>query len=301
MLKNSYLAALHTFSQVANHPSFSSAAKSMHLTTGAISQQLLQLEAQLGFSLFERHSRGIRLTEAGQSLLSVVQRSLQDIDTTIQHLNQRGNRKEIRLKLTPSFAFKWLVPRLEDFYRQHPDIQIQTFAEGALVDSERRDFDLAIDYGPFPYSRANAELLLEEFLLPVMSPSYLHAHPDLMTSPGDLFAWREVVLLHDAMPWAKAARDYEWLYWASEMGVDLATHQGHFFNRTDMAMSAAEAGVGIAMARLALLSNELEQGKLVTPFEPIAANAGYYLIAHNQSDTTAIFIEWLKGQVYRAD
>ncbi len=85
------------------------------------------------------------------------------------------------------------------------------------------------------------------------------------------------------------------------MGIELATHQGHFFNRTDMAMSAAEAGVGIAMARLALLSNELEQGKLVTPFEPIAANAGYYFIVHNQTETTAIFIEWLKGQVYRAD
>ncbi len=301
MLKNTYLAGLHTFVQVAHHTSFSSAAKSLHITTGAISQQLLQLEAQLGFSLFERHSRGVRLTEAGQTLLVVVQRSLQDIDSTIEHLNQRANRREIRLKLTPSFAFKWLVPRLEDFYRHHPDIQIQTFAEGALVDSDRRDFDLAIDYGPFPYSKANAELLLEEYLLPVMSPAYLAAHPDLITHERRPSAWREVVLLHDAMPWAKAARDYEWLYWASEMGIELATHQGHFFNRTDMAMSAAEAGVGIAMARLALLSNELEQGKLVTPFEPIAANAGYYFIVHNQTETTAIFIEWLKGQVYRAD
>lgn len=293
MLKNHSVSALHTFMQVAQYPSFSSAAKDLHLTTGAISQQLLQLEDQLGFSLFERHSRGVRLTEAGQTLLTVVQHSFQEIDSAVQSLSQRDNRKEIRLKLTPSLAFKWLVPRLDDFYRHNPDIQIQMFAEGALVDSDRRDFDLAIDYGPIPYPKANAELLMAESLLPVMSPAYLTAHPQLRQLSG----WKEVVLLHDAMPWAKAPRDFEWLYWASEMGLDLATQRGHFFNRTDMAMSAAEAGVGIAMARMALLTTELESGKLVTPFAPIEANAGYFLITHTANETTRVFRDWLEQQI----
>ncbi|MBL4249579.1 LysR family transcriptional regulator [Vibrio fluvialis] len=293
MLKSHNVSALHTFMLVAQHPSFSSAAKALHLTTGAISQQLLQLEGQLGFSLFERHSRGVRLTEAGQTLHTVLQRSFQEIDSAIQSLSQRDNRKEIRLKLTPSLAFKWLVPRLDDFYRHNPDIQIQMFAEGALVDSDRRDFDLAIDYGPLPYPKPNAEMLMEESLLPVMSPSYLAAHPQLSHAAG----WQDVVLLHDAMPWAKAPRDFEWLYWASEMGLELATQRGHFFNRTDMAMSAAEAGVGIAMARMALITNELDSGKLVTPFTPIAANAGYFLITHTANDTTRIFRDWLKAQI----
>lgn len=297
MLKGSQVSALHTFMLVAQYPSFSAAAKELHITTGAISQQLLQLESKIGFSLFERHSRGVKLTEAGETLRAVVQRSFHDIEESLHNLEQRENRKEIRLKLTPSLAFKWLLPKLEDFYHQNPDIQVQLFAEGALVDSERKDFDLAIDYGPFPYNRKNSELLMAESLLPVMSPSYLKAHPWLEDISNNQNYWDEVNLLHDAMPWAKAPRDYEWLYWASEMGVEISTLKGHFFNRTDMAMSAAEAGVGIAMARSMLLQNELETGKLISPFKPIPANAGYFLITHNPNETTATFTQWLKGQV----
>lgn len=297
MLKSSQVSALHTFMLVAQYPSFSAAAKELHITTGAISQQLLQLESKIGFSLFERHSRGVKLTEAGETLRAVVQRSFHDIEESLHNLEQRENRKEIRLKLTPSLAFKWLLPKLEDFYHQNPDIQVQLFAEGALVDSERKDFDLAIDYGPFPYNRKNSELLMAESLLPVMSPSYLKAHPWLEDISNNQNYWDEVNLLHDAMPWAKAPRDYEWLYWASEMGVEISTLKGHFFNRTDMAMSAAEAGVGIAMARSMLLQNELETGKLISPFNPIPANAGYFLITHNPNETTATFTQWLKGQV----
>lgn len=297
MLKSHQVASLHTFMQVAQYPSFSLAAAALHLTTGAISQQMLQLEAQLGFSLFERHSRGVRLTEAGRLLLNTVQRSYQDIEQTIRGLTPSAERKEIRLKLTPSFAFKWLVPRLEDFYRRHPEIQIQSFAEGALVDSDRRDYDLAIDYGMLPYPRRDAQLLMEEFLLPVMSATYLAAHPWLQQDWTNSADWQQVVLLHDAMPWANAARDQEWHYWAKQMEIVLPERRDHYFNRTDMAMSAAEAGVGIAMARMALLSNEIDSGRLVTPFAPIPAKAGYFLITHQASEATQVFTDWLYQQI----
>lgn len=295
MLKNNTMAQLHTFMLVANYPSFSRAAKELHLTTGAISQQLLQLETQLGFSLFVRHARGVQLSEAGASLLAVVQRSFQEINQCVGHLRHTLSRQEVRLKLTPSLAFKWLVPRLDDFYRQYPEIQIQLFAEGALVDSDRHDFDLAIDYGALPYTKPNAELLMEESLIPVMSPSYWQAHKALLQKDDDV--WQQLVLLHDAMPWAKASKDHEWQYWAHQMGISITALQGHFFNRTDMAMSAAEAGVGIAMARCALLSNELATGRLIAPFEPIPAQAGYFLITHTQNDATHIVSSWLKQQV----
>lgn len=295
MLKSPQVASLHTFMLVAQYPSFSLAAADLHLTTGAISQQMLQLEALLGFSLFERHSRGVRLTEAGRILLTTVQRNYQDIEQTIRSLVPSTERKEIRLKLTPSFAFKWLVPRLEDFYRRHPEIQ--TFAEGALVDSDRRDYDLAIDYGVLPYPRREAQLLMEEWLLPVMNANYLAAHSWLQQDWANAENWQQVVLLHDAMPWANAARDQEWHYWAHQMGITLPERRDHYFNRTDMAMSAAEAGVGIAMARIALLSNELDSGRLVTPFAPIRANAGYFLITHQATEATQIFCQWLQAQI----
>ncbi|MDF5415255.1 LysR substrate-binding domain-containing protein, partial [Vibrio parahaemolyticus] len=215
--------------------------------------QIIHLEALLGFTLFERHSRGIRLTVKGTQLHQATQFHFSELSKLLDELKVEKQTNEIRLKLTPSFAFKWLVPKLESFHHDNPDIQVQIFAEGALVNSEIKDYDVAIDYGLHPYRNANAELILDEHLLPVMSPKYLEDHGWLKTLFGEQKAsmpvkqWQEATLLHDAMPWEKATRDYEWLYWASAMGLDFKTDIGHFFNRTDMAMSAAEAGVGIAM------------------------------------------------------
>ncbi|ABU70078.1 LysR substrate-binding domain-containing protein [Vibrio campbellii] len=292
-MKSSVVSGLWLFSQVAEHSSFTSAAKALHLTIGAISQQIIQLEEQLGFTLFERHSRGIRLTPKGLQLSQSSQFHFTEIGKTLEELQIEKPHNEIRLKLTPSFAFKWLVPRLESFHLENPDLQVQIFAEGALVNSELKDYDVAIDYGSHPYRDKSAERILDEQLLPVMSPKYLEDHGWLKTLKASPEKWRDATLLHDAMPWDKAPRDYEWLYWASSMGFDFKTDVGHFFNRTDMAMSAAEAGVGIAMARMALVEDELASGRLVSPFEPVDASAGYYLIINNQSEQTARFRYWI--------
>ncbi|PFG46230.1 DNA-binding transcriptional LysR family regulator [Vibrio sp. ES.051] len=302
-MRGNRISGLWLFTQVAEHQTFTGAARFLHLTTGAVSQQIIQLEASLGFTLFERHSRGIRLTAKGGQLHQATQFHFSELSKLLDELKAEKHTNEIRLKLTPSFAFKWLVPKLESFHHDNPDIQVQIFAEGALVNSERKDYDVAIDYGLHPYRDSNAELILDEQLLPVMSPKYLEDHrwlkaplngqKGLMSSEQ----WQKATLLHDAMPWEKATRDYEWLYWASNMGVDLKTDVGHFFNRTDMAMSAAEAGVGIAMARLALLDDELTTQRLVSPFEPIPANAGYYLIMNTRTHATETFRTWLLQQL----
>ncbi|ELA6781799.1 LysR family transcriptional regulator [Vibrio alginolyticus] len=302
-MKSNLISGLCLFSQVAEYNSFTGAARHLHLTTGAISQQIIHLEALLGFNLFERHSRGIRLTVKGTQLHQATQFHFSELSKLLDELKVEKQTNEIRLKLTPSFAFKWLVPKLESFHHDNPDIQVQIFAEGALVNSEIKDYDVAIDYGLHPYRNANAELILDEHLLPVMSPKYLEDHGWLKTLFGEqknsmpVKQWQEATLLHDAMPWEKATRDYEWLYWASAMGLDFKTDIGHFFNRTDMAMSAAEAGVGIAMARMALIEDELTTERLVSPFKPIPANAGYYLIMNTRTNATETFRHWLLGQL----
>lgn len=292
-MKSTLLHGVNLISIVARHQSLTSAAKELNLTLGAVSQQLQQIEQRLGFSVFERHARGIRLTEQGNKLVEVTSHHLSAIEESVFQLTQVSERKQIRLKLTPSFAFKWLVPRLENFHKQYPDIQIHTFAEGALVDSDNRNFDIAIDYGPMPYKHSEAELLMEESLMPVMSQDYCSAHSNLHLSSAE---WQKVTLLHDVMPWQGAVKDYEWLYWASEHQLGFETNRGHFFNRTDMAMSAAEAGVGIALARVALLADEIDQGKLVAPFPAIEANAGYFIITHIDDPYTRLFKKWLKEQ-----
>ncbi|HHX8439702.1 TPA: LysR substrate-binding domain-containing protein [Vibrio diabolicus] len=302
-MRSNLISGLCLFSQVAEHSSFTGAAKFLHLTTGAVSQQIIHLEALLGFTLFERHSRGIRLTAKGTQLHQATQFHFSELSKLLDELKVENHTNEIRLKLTPSFAFKWLVPKLESFHHENPDIQVQIFAEGALVNSEIKDYDVAIDYGLHPYRNANAELILDEQLLPVMSPKYLEDHGWLKApfyeqeSLMSVKQWQEATLLHDAMPWEKATRDYEWLYWASAMGLDFKTDVGHFFNRTDMAMSAAEAGVGIAMARMALIEDELTTERLVSPFQPVPANAGYYLIMNTRSQSTNKFRTWLLQQV----
>lgn len=291
VIKSSTLSGLATFEVAARLGSFTQAAQHLHITTGAISQQIRQLEQHLHFPLFYRHSRGIRLTEKGQQLYSVVSQSLSDIDHTITLLQQPAAEGEIRLKLTPSFAFKWLVPRLQNFYQQYPDIKIQTFADGALVDHQDTGFDLVIDYCRQPHgnSSGNGTLLLSEYLQPVMSPGYRDKF-----DWNDKGCWEQAALLHDAMPWRDASQDYEWHDWFKRMKITANSQQGHYFNRTDMAMAAAEAGLGVAMARCALIKDDFASGRLVSPFEPIPANAGYYLIQHQHNQAIECFTKWLE-------
>lgn len=295
-MNSSVLNGIHLVSILARHPSLSSAASRLNITTGAISQQLQLVEERLGFIVFERHARGIRLTNLGHKLVESISPHLTAIEETIEQLSKEANNKPVRLKLTPSLAYKWLVPRLDDFQTTHPDIQVQIFAEGALVDSGCRDFDIAIDYGPMPYKTANTELLMEEFLLPVLSPDYFQKIRTIGVSEPDLI-WQRATLLHDAMPWHGAKKEQEWQFWVNQHHIDLDVRRGHFFNRTDMAMAAAEAGIGVALARKALLKNELSEKRLIAPFPEIRANAGYFIITHCDAPNTQLFKSWLKQQI----
>ncbi|CAM3645957.1 LysR substrate-binding domain-containing protein [Vibrio aquimaris] len=295
-MKSSLLSGVHLVSILAPHQSLSSAASNLNITTGAVSQQLQLAEERLGFEVFERHARGIRLTDLGRKLLDSVNPHLTAIEEAIEKLSKEASRKPIRLKLTPSLAYKWLVPRLDDFQKSHPNIQVQVFAEGALVNSSSRDFDIAIDYGPIPYKLGDAELLMQECLIPVMSPDYFNKVCKTQNT-GPQLVWESVTLLHDAMPWQGAQKDQEWRYWAQKHQLELDVSQGHFFNRTDMAMAAAEAGVGVALARKALLNDEIKQKRLVAPLPAIGANAGYFIITHCEASETQLFKSWLKQQV----
>lgn len=204
-MRSNVISGLWLFNQVAEHASFTGAAKHLHLTTGAVSQQIIHLEESLGFTLFERHSRGILLTEKGIQLQQATQLHFSELGKLLDDLRVEKHINEVRLKLTPSFAFKWLVPKLESFQLENPEIQVQIFAEGALVNSDLKDYDVAIDYGLHPYRDHDAELILDEKLLPVMSPKYLEDHRWLKTPFGDQTSsmsanqWQAATLLHDAM------------------------------------------------------------------------------------------------------
>lgn len=297
-LKGNIFSGLVTFEVAARLGSFTKTAAHLNITTGAISQQINLLENQLSLKLFERHSRGIGLTDNGRQLYQVVKHNFADIENVIDDLRQgQSPDGEIKLKLTPSFAYKWLIPRLHKFYNLYPNISIQTYAEGALVDHQDSNFDLTIDYGHSPYPNSNAELLLSEQLIPVMSPSYFKRFDwQDSTLKNQQATWQSATLLHDAMPWRHAKKDAEWGYWFAQMNIQEESNQGHFFNRTDMAMAAAEAGLGVALARYALIADDFKQGRLVSPFEPVKAHTGYYIIQHRSSSVIECFKSWLLTQ-----
>jgi len=274
--------------------SFSKAAQELSITTGAVSQQIRKLEERLEFKLFKRHPRGITLTDEGVELLAITNQSLESIQATIKRLQIHAIGGPVQIKSTPSIVFKWLIPALKTFNEAHPDVIVETYAEASLLDFDKIEFDLAIDYSTGRYNNIDAILLTEEVLYPVISPSYM---PDADWS--DPKVWEQVVLLHDSMPWLGASKDEEWRYWLDSQGkFDVDSKQGHYFNRSDMAIAAATAGLGMALARGNLVVDEAQSGALISPLPAVASCCQYYLLTPKGKPTNSkakILRQWLAG------
>ncbi|MFC6673041.1 LysR substrate-binding domain-containing protein [Marinobacterium aestuariivivens] len=294
MINAQILAALRTFEAASGALSFTRAAAKLNVTTGAVSQQIKHLESQLGFKLFDRLPRGLRLTAEGQQLYAVVHRCLLDLDSCVQRLQHQMLEGHIRFRSTPSLLFKWLVPRLHRFHARYPDIHVETFAEEALLKTEPRDFDLAIDYSFGEYPELEAEKLLPEILFPVASPDYAAGR-----DWRDPAAWQGLTLLHDSVPWRGAARDAEWRYYLDQIGLGaVESARGHYFNRADLAIEAAAAGLGVALARGSLIDSDLASGRLVAPLPSVDACCAYYLIYRPgalDDVRIRVFFDWLRG------
>jgi LysR family glycine cleavage system transcriptional activator len=293
MINAQILAALRTFDVASRTLSFTRAAEQLHVTTGAVSQQIKHLEAQLGFKLFERLPRGLNLTGEGKQLFEVVHKSLQDLDGCVLRLQRQMLEGQIRFRSTPTLLFKWLVPRLRLFQAGYPDIRVETFAEESLLRTEPRDFDLAIDYSFGEYRELVATPLLAETLFPVASPDYVAAR-----DWKDPASWRDLTLLHDSMAWHEARRDAEWRYYLDKAGLgEVDSDRGHYFNRADLAMEAAAAGLGVALARGRLIDQDLNTGRLVSLLPALPSCCSYYLIHRPGALDNArirVFFDWLR-------
>lgn len=291
--------ALITFEACGRLLSFSDAARELCVTTGAVSQQIRKLEEQLAMRLFVRAARGIQLTPEGAQLLSATQQSIEGVEKTVKQLQSRLNGSVVRLKSTPSFVFKWLIPKLQAFNQHHPDVKVETYADAALLDLAGADFDLAIDYSDGEYADFDATLLVRETLLPVVSPDYM---PD--ADWRDPAIWQQVSLLHDAMPWPDAPKDAEWRYWLDQAGLrHVDSDRGHYFNRADMSIAAADAGLGMALARGSLVVDELASGRLIAPFEALPSCCHYYLLLPQGTEAghnVRVLRDWLLAAAQRS-
>ncbi|MDN7143427.1 LysR family transcriptional regulator [Pseudomonas sp. JQ170] len=266
---------LHVFSCAARHLSFTRCAEELHITPGAVSQQIRQLEERLGFRLFLRRARGVELTAEGQRLAQTVSEAYGSIDTELRRLDAGEIRGTLRLRSIPSFLAKWLTPRLPRLQQRYPDIQLRLVAEDSSQALHEGDFDLAIDLNDGSYPGMHSTPLLDEQIFPVCSPALLRGRPPLH-GPADLAYYP---LLHDITAWRGSSEYAEWEFYLQGIGAGgLDVRRGHTFNRNHLTIEAAIAGIGVAIARRTLLNDELERGALIVPFGSAIANHKRYVL-----------------------
>ena len=288
---------LQVFACAARHLSFTRCAEELHVTPGAISQQMRQLEERLGFALFHRVARGLELTAEGQRLAIVANEVHSRIDDELRLLHSGRIGGVFKLRCIPSFLSKWLMPRLPQLESAFPDIQLRIVAEDSSGSLRDDDFDLAIDLNDGSYPGLMTTSLLEEELFPVCSPALQNGKPPLDT-PSQLVHYP---LLHDITAWRGSYEYAEWEFYLNAIGAaGIDVRRGHTFNRNHLTIEAAIMGMGVAIARKALITTELEEGSLIVPFgHPIAARKKYVLVYREgalQTPARRAVHDWLVEQ-----
>jgi DNA-binding transcriptional LysR family regulator len=267
------LELLLAFEAAARHLSFTKAAGELFLTQSAVSRQIQALEESLGSKLFERRTRALLLTEAGQRYYQVTQGVLGELDQATQKLRGATAARTVTVTTTPGFASLWLIPRLNGYLQANPGVDVRISASYESASLEREGIDLAIRYAP-DAAMAGQHPLFEESILPVCSPALAADPARPLREPADL---RAHVLLH--MDDSRASW-VEWNIWLHAHGLrDLQPAGSLQFNQYDQLVQAAVNGQGIALGRLPLLRRLLRDKTLVTPFrKSVVSSRGYFVL-----------------------
>ncbi len=285
------LNALRAFEAAAKNLSFSKAAEQLSVTPAAVSHQIKGLEEWLGVPLFRRMNRAVILTDEGQSYVLGVREGLTQIQDATEKLMAQDAAGALTVSTLPSFAVRWLLPRLGRFRELHPDIDIMLSASDHITDFSRDPVDLVIRYGSGDYPGLHVEkLLTEDSLFPVCSPALLEGEHPLRT-PEDLIHHN---LLHDDL-----RVDWEtWLAAADVQGVD--PRKGLSFNDSSMVLTAAITGQGVALGRSTLAADLLASGRLVKPFDTeLKAGNAYFVVCPPEQVERQRFVafrDWLHAE-----
>ncbi|MEO3429241.1 transcriptional regulator GcvA [Pelagibius sp. CAU 1746] len=292
------LNALRAFEAAARRLSFTKAAGELHVTQAAISHQVKTLEEHLGLQLFRRLNRRLVLTEAGQRYLPVLRDAFDSIAEGTRRLHQHEDSGALHISVVPSFAAKWLLPRLSRFRERHPDIDVMVSANNTLVDFADGVFEMGIRYGPGNYPGLRSDLLLSDEVFPICSPKLLAgAHP--LKSPHDL---RHHTLLHDEV--SRHDESPDWRSWLQAAGIEgIDWRRGPGFSDSSMVIEAAAAGQGVALGHRWLAAADLESGRIVMPFGPVVPSRFVYYVvsppALAERRRVRLFREWLMEEAER--
>lgn len=285
------LNALRAFEAAGRLGSFKEASAALHVTHGAVSQQVRLLEEWLGAALFERHNRRVTLTPAAKAYLAEIGPLFEQLAQATARYGVPGPvSRTLSVNAPATFTLRWLVPRLAKFRAEHPDVEIKVETSNGPLESLKDDHDLIIRGGPDTFYGYAMRPFLTEERLPVCSPALLQRQP--LGVPGDL---RHQTLLHtSSLPrlWP------DWLASAQIPGLSPAATLtfDHFF----LTLQAAIDGIGIAMGPTSLVSDDLAAGRLVAPFAgprlPSRSYCAYVPDEKRGDELVGLFQSWLERE-----
>jgi LysR family glycine cleavage system transcriptional activator len=276
------LGSLRAFEAVARRLSFSEAADELHVTQSAVSRQIKTLEDELGAPLFVRGTRHVDVTPDGQLLLRTVEPWLAKLDAGVRTIRDKRSRRRVSVTTFASFASLWLLPQLEAFQRQHPDIDIRVSATDTLADLDDPELDVALRYISPQRAPPGALRLFGETVTPVISRRLAEQTTSGQAPPINTAADLAQHTLAEEDDNRISTEHLSWRYWLSTHGVPtLQPRRWLYLNFTYQQVQAALSGQGVALARLALVFEALQRGELVEPFGAagrIASPTAYWLI-----------------------
>jgi LysR family glycine cleavage system transcriptional activator len=263
------LNALRSFEAAARYESFTRAAEELHVTQGAVSQQVKTLELQLGVKLFNRERQRLKITPAGRDYLVVIREALDQIGAGTERLIQRQRDNVLTVSTSLDFAAKWLVHRLARFAAAHPGIDLRVSATMHHVDFVREDIDVAVRHGDDNWPGLEATQLCAEQIFAICSPKLL-AGRNRLRRPADVLKWPLLRLEDQSKAWER---------WFALAGVAAPERlPGPVLNRASMLIDAAIDGQGVALARTTLAAWDLISKRIVRPFELSWPPTGTYWI-----------------------
>jgi LysR family glycine cleavage system transcriptional activator len=282
------LNAVRAFEAVARNGSVTGAARELCVTQGAVSRHVTALESWLGTMLFNRTQRGVTLTAKGAAYFRTINGALDQIDFATRQVQSRPDANLLRLKLPPTFAIRWLVPRLAAFHALHPGLDVQITTSHDRADFDREDVDACIHSEPEARAGPGVRRLFGEVLLPVCSPGLMRRKPRLR-EPRDLARHQLLCSLN---------RPHDWPAWLAAAGAaDIDGNGGLKFDNAALAYQAAIDELGVMVAQRALVEDDLAAGRLVAPFDLPVRTAGAYYLAYApnrpRSARVAAFEDWI--------
>jgi LysR family glycine cleavage system transcriptional activator len=247
------LNAVRAFEAAARLGNLSAAAEELHVTHGAISKAVAQLEAWLGVQLFERPGRRVRLNPTGQAYQVALGEAFDLLDAATRRCGEAGRSRILVINALPTFAMRWLLPRLPRFHRAHPGVELRLVTSDAPLAALASDFDVAIRRGPEVWPGYVSEPFLAEREVPVLSPALLARQP--LANAADLA--RHTLLHAETRPGA-------WRRWLGVAGLDgLVPAANQQFDHFYMALQAAIDGLGVVLGPRPVIDDELKAGRLV--------------------------------------